>query len=59
MTLYDWFVNFTVDLGALGASMGNVFLEILLNLGFNKIFEVFAKDGVENYAYNWYLWYKG
>lgn len=59
MTLYDWFVNFTVDLGALGASMGNVFLEILLNLGFNKIFEVFAEDSVENYAYNWYLWYKG
>lgn len=43
MTLYDWFVNFTVDLGALGASMGNVFWKYYLTLALAKYLKCLLK----------------
>ena len=52
---YDWYINSTIGITAVGASGGSQVIESILNVLFGNLFDKFAGGNVEDYAYNWYL----
>ena len=55
MLAYDWYINATTGITAIGASGGSHMIESILNILFGKFFDKFTAGNVEDYAYNWYL----
>lgn len=55
MTVYDWVINATGSVFAKNNSLNEKAFEVILDMGFGKVFDLLGKNSAENYAYNWYL----